>query len=183
MPVAQSGLSRSPRWFGLWTTMRCLSQDSTRQPLTKSCKNIPILGRLRKPSTPSRSWAACITNTASRLSAHDLICADYKGFKQCGGQLSRLTQSRDAHERGRVRVVERSVNGVRRECARVISVELHECGSQLARARVMGGERIGFEFMPSRPPRSDWCGEKGERLRDQSEENQRRVSRGYGHPE
>src|SRR5450631_1710059 len=48
MPVAQPGLSRSPRWFGLWTTMLCLSQDSTRQPLTKACKNIPILGRLRQ---------------------------------------------------------------------------------------------------------------------------------------
>ena len=58
-------------------------------------------------------------------------------------------QSRDAFDRGRMRIVKRRMQRVRRESRRIVTVEFDERAHQVGGARILGRKGVGGEFLPA----------------------------------
>src|SRR6185312_6873297 len=63
----------------------------------------------------------------------------------CAGRRERV-EARHARDRGRMRIVERGVDGVGRERRRIVLVQLDQCGDKRQRRCMLGGERVRREY-------------------------------------
>src|SRR5256885_13704966 len=94
-----------------------------------------------------------------------------------GLRRGRGVQPRDAHERRRVRIVERGVERIRRQRAGVVAMELDQGARELGGARVAAREIVRLELVATRPERGERSDEEGySRRREGKERSEEHTS-------